>query len=68
MKLINSPAFVRAAKKMCRANPAIEKDIELALKLLKLDLFHPKLGTHKLKGNRSDVWVVQSRLRCANFV
>jgi mRNA-degrading endonuclease YafQ of YafQ-DinJ toxin-antitoxin module len=56
MKLIPTPAFVRAAKKLIRTNSALDQDLELALNLLRLDVFHPKLGTHKLKGGQSSNW------------
>lgn len=56
MKLVRSPAFVRAAKKLCRTNPELDEDINLTLQLLQREMFHPKLVTHKLKGRHSGVW------------
>ncbi len=55
MKLLLSPSFVRAAKKICRTNPELDQDIQLTLQLLERDIFNTKLGTHKLKGNRG-IW------------
>ena len=55
MKLILSPAFTRAAKKLFQKNTDLGEDLKLALSLLQLDEFHPKLKTHKLNGYK-DVW------------
>ena len=55
MKLILSPAFAKAAKKIVGRNADIAEDLRLALSLLAIDEFHPKLKTHKLKGYK-EVW------------
>jgi mRNA-degrading endonuclease YafQ of YafQ-DinJ toxin-antitoxin module len=54
--LIRSTAFVRAAKHLLRKHPHFANDLQLALTLLTEDAFHPKLKTHKLKGNLIGSW------------
>jgi mRNA-degrading endonuclease YafQ of YafQ-DinJ toxin-antitoxin module len=54
--LLRSSAFVRAAKEMIKKDPQNAKDIQSALELLATDAFHPRLKTHKLKGNLQDSW------------
>ncbi|MBN1396382.1 MAG: type II toxin-antitoxin system YafQ family toxin [Pirellulales bacterium] len=49
--LLQSNAFVRAAKKYVKKNPSAAADIKTALTLLSADAFYAQLKTHKLKGN-----------------
>jgi mRNA-degrading endonuclease YafQ of YafQ-DinJ toxin-antitoxin module len=49
--LIRSNAFVRAAKRYLKRRPEMEEDLRVALELLSEDIQHPKLKTHKLKGD-----------------
>lgn len=39
-----------------RKHPNVVKDIQSALELLEEDAFHPKLRTHKLKGEFENSW------------
>ncbi len=49
--LLRSNAFVRAAKRLVKKRPDVAEDLRVALELLSEDAFHPKLKTHKLKGD-----------------
>ncbi len=39
-----------------KKHPNVVKDIKSALELLEEDAFHPKLRTHKLKGEFENSW------------
>ena len=54
--LLQCSSFVRAAKRVVKENPHVAKDIQAALELLSEDAFHPRLKTHKLKGNLEGSW------------
>jgi len=54
--LIRSSAFVRAAKKLLRKNPAALIDLKSALLSIEEDPFQPSLKTHKLSGSLSSSW------------
>ncbi len=54
--LLRSSAFVRAAKQFLKKQPSLVDDLQTALTLLEADAFHPKLKTHKLKGNLIGLW------------
>lgn len=53
MKLILSPTFLRAAKKLFKKNPALASQLKDTLKILEIDHVDPRLKTHKLKGKLS---------------
>lgn len=50
-ELLRSSAFVRAAKRLLKKHPDVAEDLRVTLALLSEDAFHPKLKTHKLKGD-----------------
>jgi mRNA-degrading endonuclease YafQ of YafQ-DinJ toxin-antitoxin module len=54
--LLRSSAFVRRAKKILKRNPNVSEDLHSALELLAADCFHPRLKTHKLKGELEGSW------------
>lgn len=54
--LLWSPAFIRATKRLTRRNPQTIAQLEQSLQLLAENPFHPSLRTHKLKGDRGDLW------------
>lgn len=54
--LIQSPAFVHAARRFVKKNPPAAEAIRSALKLLSEDAFDPRLRTHKLKGGLAGCW------------
>ncbi len=54
--LLRSSAFIRAAKQFLKKHPSLANDLQTSLTLLEADAFHPKLKTHKLKGNLIGLW------------
>lgn len=54
--LIQSPTFVRAAKRFVRKHPPAADAIRETLTLLAEDAFAPRLRTHKLKGSLTGCW------------
>ncbi|MBI3599589.1 MAG: type II toxin-antitoxin system YafQ family toxin [Nitrospinae bacterium] len=54
--LLRSSSFIRASKRTVKKDSYIAEDIQAALKLLSEDAFHPRLKTHKLKGNLEGSW------------
>jgi addiction module RelE/StbE family toxin len=54
--LIQSPAFVRAARRFVKKQPLAAEAIRQTLNQLQDDAFNPKLRTHKLKGNLAGCW------------
>lgn len=54
--LLRSPSFVRAAKRMLKKHPEAAESFYQTLILLAEDAFHPKLRTHKLKGQLQGSW------------
>jgi mRNA interferase YafQ len=54
--LLRSNTFVRAARKTLKKHPEIAPSIQNTLELLSVEPFHPRLRTHKLKGEFQDSW------------
>jgi len=54
--LLKSSSFVRSAKRTVKKDSRLAKDIKVTLELLSEDAFHPRLKTHKLKGNLEGSW------------
>ncbi len=54
--LLPSSAFVRAARRTLKKQPAAAAAVQSALELLADDAFHPQLRTHKLKGKLEGSW------------
>lgn len=54
--LLRSSAFVRAARAALRKQPQKAADLQMPLELLSADAFHPRLKTHKLKGQLEGSW------------
>ncbi|MGB5772032.1 MAG: type II toxin-antitoxin system mRNA interferase toxin, RelE/StbE family [Crocosphaera sp.] len=54
--LLRSSAFVREAKKLVKKQPSMAQNLQNTLDLLSQDPFHPRLRTHKLKGDLKDSW------------
>jgi mRNA interferase YafQ len=54
--LLLSPAFLRAARRILKRDPALRQALEATLELLAADAFHPRLRSHKLKGNLRGSW------------
>ncbi len=54
--LLRSSAFVRTARRFIKKNPQSSTEIRSALELLSADPFHPRLKSHKLKGDLEGSW------------
>ena len=54
--LLRSSAFVWEARKLVKKQPQTTQNIQNTLKLLCTEPFHPRLRTHKLKGELQDSW------------
>jgi mRNA-degrading endonuclease YafQ of YafQ-DinJ toxin-antitoxin module len=54
--LLQSAAFVRAARRLVTKNPGAAPLLQAALESLAEDAFHPALKTHKLKGELAGSW------------
>ncbi len=54
--LLRSNTFVRSAKKFLKKHLEIAPNLQNALELLSIEPFHPRLKTHKLKGEFQDSW------------
>ena len=54
--LLRSSAFVRSAKKLIKKQLQNAQNLQNTLELLSQDPFHPRLRTHKLKGELQDSW------------
>ena len=54
--LLRSSAFVREAKKRVKKQPHIAQSLQNTIELLRIDPFHPRLRTHKLKGDLRESW------------
>lgn len=55
-RLLQSPTFVRAARRVLRRSPQFGDVVRFVLQTLSEDAFHPSLKTHKLKGELSGRW------------
>jgi mRNA-degrading endonuclease YafQ of YafQ-DinJ toxin-antitoxin module len=54
--LLQSAAFVRAARRLVKKNPEAAPLLQAALESLAEDAFLPALKTHKLKGELAGSW------------
>lgn len=55
-ELLQSSAFLRAARRLVKRNPELAADLQATLVRLMEDAFDPILKTHKLKGELSGSW------------
>ncbi|NES00909.1 MAG: type II toxin-antitoxin system mRNA interferase toxin, RelE/StbE family [Symploca sp. SIO1B1] len=54
--LLPSSAFVREARKIVKKHPQTAQNIQNTVELLSTEPFHPRLRTHKLKGELQNSW------------
>jgi mRNA interferase YafQ len=54
--LLRSSSFIRAARKILKRHPELAENVQNTLELLSTEPFHPRLRTHKLKGDLQDSW------------
>jgi addiction module RelE/StbE family toxin len=55
-ELIRTTRFVRALRRYLKRHRDAEPEVREALELLSADAFDPRLKTHKLTGELTDVW------------
>ena len=56
MKLIFSPTFIRASKRVLKKDAKLAEIVQRTLNLLETDIFNSVLKTHKLKGKFKGRW------------
>jgi len=56
LKLLRSASFVRSSRRLIKKNPSAAAALRATLELLGEDPFHPRLRTHKLRGNLAGSW------------
>ena len=56
--LLQSAAFVRAARRLAKKSPESASTLQVAFESLAADAFHPALKTHKLKGELAGSWQI----------
>jgi mRNA interferase YafQ len=56
VKLLYSPTFMRASKRLLKRNAHLGIIVQAILEILETDLFNPSLKTHKLKGEFAGYW------------
>ena len=54
--LVQTPAFMRAAKRFLKRHPEALESVATTLELMETNLFDPRLRTHKLKGELEGSW------------
>lgn len=54
--LVQTPAFMRAARRFLKRHPEALESVATTLELMENDLFDPRLRTHKLKGELEGSW------------
>jgi len=54
--LLPTAPFLRSAKRLTKRNSTLAKELQLTLELLEADANHPRLKTHKLKGQLAGSW------------
>lgn len=55
-RLVYTPSFVRAARRLISKNPRLADGLKATLEILSDDPFHSSLRTHKLKGELKASW------------
>jgi addiction module RelE/StbE family toxin len=54
--LLQSAAFIRAARRLVKKNPQATPILQAAVEALAEDAYNPALKTHKLKGDLAGSW------------
>lgn len=55
-QFISTPTFARAAKRFLKKHPDRVESLHATLTMMETDVFHPKLRSHKLKGDFEGRW------------
>ncbi|MCI0360450.1 MAG: hypothetical protein L0211_18390 [Planctomycetaceae bacterium] len=59
-ELLQSAAFIRAARRFLKKHPEATEDLRATLQQLSDDAFHPRLKTHKLRGELAGSWAASA--------
>ena len=54
--LVQSPAFIRSARRILKKEPHLAGDVKTTLEMLSENAFHPQLRSHKLKDKLEPAW------------
>lgn len=63
-RLVLTPTFKSAYRKFTKHDPAIRKRIDTTIEQMQMDVFAPKLGTHKLSGVLQSLWASSCGYDC----
>jgi len=55
-RILKASSFNNSAKKVLRKHPNLKEEIQQRVAILREDPSHPKLKTHKLRGELKDFW------------
>jgi mRNA-degrading endonuclease YafQ of YafQ-DinJ toxin-antitoxin module len=70
-KIIYTETYLKRTKKFIKKHPEIISQYQKTLKLIEINMFHPSLHLHKLKGRLSDLYSVSINISyriCIDFI
>jgi len=70
-KIIYTETYIKRAKNFLKKHPEIISQYKKTLKLIEINIFHPSLRFHKLKGRLSDLYSVSINISykiCIDFI
>jgi mRNA-degrading endonuclease YafQ of YafQ-DinJ toxin-antitoxin module len=70
-KIIYTETYIKRAKKSIKKHPEIISQYKKTLELIEINIFHPSLCLHKLKGRLSDLYSVSISISygiCIDFI
>jgi len=70
-KIIYTETYIKRAKNFLNKHPEIISQYKKTLKLIEINIFHPSLRFHKLKGRLSDLYSVSINISyriCIDFI
>jgi mRNA-degrading endonuclease YafQ of YafQ-DinJ toxin-antitoxin module len=70
-KIIYTETYIKRAKNFLNKHPEIISQYKKTLKLIEINIFHPSLRSHKLKGRLSDLYSVSINISyriCIDFI
>jgi mRNA interferase YafQ len=62
--LVLSPHFLKAYKKLVTKYPLLQEQIDSAIRQLEINIFDPKLKTHKLSGSLHGCYACSCGYNC----
>jgi mRNA-degrading endonuclease RelE of RelBE toxin-antitoxin system len=70
-KIIYTETYIKRAKKFIKKHPEIISQYQKTLELIEINISHPSLHLHKLKGRLSDLYSVSINISyriCIDFI